>query len=178
MTATLHPRRRLAAGAAVALAVALAGALALGVGAFAAAGAPPPLLVNESPSLPRGLYIRADGAKMESGRIVATPQPEAGRAYLASLGMPAEVLLIKRVAAEGGDRVCVAGDRLVLPSGERTVRRDDRRGVRLPRWAGCRRLGADELFLLGDTAGSFDSRYFGPVKRDRVLGVYTEVMTW
>ena len=49
----------------------------------------------------------------------------------------------------------------------------------LPRWQGCRRLGADELFLIAtDSAASFDSRYFGPVTRDRVIGRALPVWTW
>ena len=56
------------------------------------------VLINESPSLPRGLYLRW-GERIERGSIVAVGQPVEVRAYLARLGMPAEVLLLKRVAA-------------------------------------------------------------------------------
>ncbi|WP_307369075.1 hypothetical protein [Brevundimonas sp. SORGH_AS_0993] len=31
---------------------------------------------------------------------------------------------------------------------------------------------------MGDTAASFDSRYFGPVRADRLEGVFWEVLTW
>ncbi|MFW2345454.1 MAG: S26 family signal peptidase [Brevundimonas mediterranea] len=48
----------------------------------------------------------------------------------------------------------------------------------MPQWSDCRRLAADEVFLVGDTAGSFDSRYFGPVRTAEVIGVYREVLTW
>ena len=109
---------------------------------------------------------------------MAIPQPAAARAYLGDLGMPGDAALIKRVAAAGGDRVCVEGAQLLTPDGVWTVRSRDRRGAILPRWSGCRRLAPDELFLLGDTAGSFDSRYFGPVTRSEVLGVYQEVLRW
>jgi len=138
---------------------------------------PPPLLVNESPSLPMGVYRRL-GDDIRRGAIVAAPQPDRGRPYLAGLGMPAEVVLIKRVAAVGGDRVCVQGDRVVAGETVRTAHSRDSRGRRLPRWSGCRRLQEGELFLLGDTPGSFDSRYFGPVDRTAVTGVYREVFRW
>jgi len=39
-------------------------------------------------------------------------------------------------------------------------------------------LRTDELFVLGDTPGSFDSRYFGPIRRAQVEGVYRETLTW
>lgn len=151
---------------------------ALGCLALVAAETPAVALVNESPSLPRGLYIRHPGAEVGRGTTVAVPQPQAGRAYLAALGMPREVALIKRVAAIGGDQVCVSDDRVWTPAGVRDVRRRDSSGVVLPAWSGCRRLARDELFLLGDTAGSFDSRYFGPVSRSELLGIYREVLKW
>jgi type IV secretory pathway protease TraF len=149
-------------------------------GCFGLAGrlAPAPVLVNESPSVPRGLYARDPGASLRPGVFVATPQPPLARAYLAGLGMPSGVRLLKRVAAAGGDVVCRRGDRLQV--GPRVVRvaARDRRGAGLPAWSGCRRLTADEVFLLGDTPGSFDSRYFGPVRVSDVDGVFREVMTW
>lgn len=151
---------------------------ALGCLALVAQHAPALAFVNESPSLPEGLYLRRPGAAIERGRTVVVPQPAPARAYLSGLGVPGDVALIKRVAATGGDRVCVDGDRVWTPVGSRAVRRHDRLGAMLPVWRDCRRLGADELFLLGDTAGSFDSRYFGPVNRSEVLGVYEEVLTW
>jgi len=134
-------------------------------------------LINESPSLPRGLYLRA-GATLERGAVVAIAQPAASRAYLMRLGMPNEVLLLKRVAAVGGDSVC-AGSGIVRTPGRqvRTLDRD-RQGAALPVWRECRRLARDELFLLGDTPASFDSRYFGPVLRGEAVGVYREVLTW
>lgn len=149
----------------------------LGSGALFVDQAPALALVNESPSLPRGLYGRT-GEAVTRGVTVAIPQPEAVRPYLASLGMPADTLLIKRVAAGAGDRVCVQDQVLTTPGGRRAVLVQDRLGTVLPVWSGCRRLAADELFLLGDTVGSFDSRYFGPVKRSEVRGVYREVWTW
>ena len=170
MTPTLDTRNRWAA-----LGMTL---FILGGGALIADQAPAIALINESPSLPRGLYGRIPGAEVRAGSTVAVPQPVRAQAYLSSLGMPREVLLIKRVVAVGGDAVCFDGDAVMTPVGRRLVLARDRQGTALPRWAGCRRLAADELFLLGDTAGSFDSRYFGPVRRSEVYGVYREVVTW
>lgn len=154
---------------------------ALGLLASAASVAdrtPALVLVNESPSLPRGVYLRRAGAEPEPGAVVAVPQPPAARPYLAALRMPPDVLLIKRVAAASGDRVCRQEDRLVTPRRTVVVHERDRRGVGLPAWRGCRRLGPQELFLLGDTPSSFDSRYFGPVHLSQVTGVYREALTW
>lgn len=135
-------------------------------------------IVNESPSLPRGLYLRNDPAAPERGAIVTVPQPPSVRAYLARLGMPADVRLIKRVAATAGDAVCSDGRWLLAPGRMVEVRGKDRIGAELPVWRGCRRLGADERFLLGDTPTSLDSRYFGPVRTAQIEGVYRETLTW
>jgi conjugative transfer signal peptidase TraF len=135
------------------------------------------VLINESPSLPRGLYLRW-GERIERGSIVAVGQPVEVMAYLARLGMPAEVLLLKRVAAAGGDTVCVEGGVLQTPGRRVSTRAHDGQGEALRVWEGCRSLEPDELFLLGDTPGSFDSRYFGPVKRGAAKGNYREILTW
>lgn len=150
----------------------------LAVMAASANRAPALALVNESPSLPEGLYVRQADAPIAHGSVVAIAQPPSIRPYLASLGMPAEVKLIKRVAAVGGDRVCAEEGGVRTGSRVSPVLEHDRRGVALPVWHGCRTLGPDELFLLGDTPGSFDSRYFGPVRLSEVDGVYKETLTW
>jgi conjugative transfer signal peptidase TraF len=143
-----------------------------------AAPAPKLVLVNESPSLPRGLYARVLRGEVVRGAIVAIPQPTVARPYLASLGFPGQVRLIKRVGAASGDQVCASPGALSLSGRILVVRDHDRFGAVLPVWRGCRRLGTDELFLLGDTANSFDSRYFGPVPRAQVEGVFREVAAW
>ncbi|CAN5287591.1 S26 family signal peptidase [Brevundimonas staleyi] len=150
----------------------------LTLGALIAEQTPALALVNESPSVPRGLYLRQPGGAVESGAMVALPQPPIARRYLGALGMPDEVLLIKRVAAVGGDQVCRVGAVVRTPDRVVPVLDQDRRGMDLPGWTGCRRLAPDELFLLGDTPGSFDSRYFGPVRTRDLEGVFRETLTW
>ncbi|MFA4952367.1 MULTISPECIES: S26 family signal peptidase [Brevundimonas] len=135
-------------------------------------------LVNESPSLPKGVYFRQPGEGPDRNAIVAVPQPRVARPYLSGLGMPQDILLIKRVAAVGGEVVCRSDDEVRTPDRVVRARSRDRQGVALPTWSGCRRLASDEVFLLGDTASSFDSRYFGPVHRDQIRGVYREGLTW
>lgn len=39
-------------------------------------------------------------------------------------------------------------------------------------WRGCRVLAEDEVLLLGDTADSFDGRYWGPVRVELIEGVW------
>jgi type IV secretory pathway protease TraF len=138
---------------------------------------PAPWLINETPSLPRGLYLRSP-APPAPGTVVAVAPPHAVRAYLESLGAPANARLLKRVAAGPGETVCREGGRLTWPRGGVVALDHDRRGRALPAWRGCRRLAADERLVLGDSAASFDSRYFGPVRLAAVEGVYKEAWRW
>lgn len=158
--------------------LALAPAAALVSLLLAATVQPALALINESPSLPRGLYLRDLRGEPVTGAIVAIDQPASVRPYLARLGMPAKVRLIKRVAASAGDLVCSDGRRLRTPDRTVAVPDHDRSGVALPVWRGCRPLGPDERLLLGDTPNSLDSRFFGPVSVARIEGVYRETLTW
>lgn len=138
---------------------------------------PAPWLVNETPSVPRGLY-RLAPQRAEPGDIVAVRPPAPARAYLASLGAPPGARLLKRVSAEPGETVCRHGRRLSWPQGVATALAKDRAGRVLPRWSGCRLLAPGELLVIGDTPLSFDSRYFGPVTAADIDGVYEEVWRW
>jgi type IV secretory pathway protease TraF len=155
-----------------------AAVIALTAGVTAKAAWPDPLLVNETPSLPKGLYLRVPDQAPRRGSVVAIDQPRTARGYLATLRMPEGVKLLKRVVATPGDEVCRAGGRLHWPGGEVRALARDRRGVGLPAWRGCTRLGPDQLLVLGDTATSFDSRYFGPVSVADVSGIYVEALRW
>lgn len=42
-------------------------------------------------------------------------------------------------------------------------------------WRGCRVLAEGEVLLLGDTADSFDGRYWGPVRVDLIEGVWRKL---
>jgi conjugative transfer signal peptidase TraF len=138
---------------------------------------PAPWLVNETPSLPRGVY-RLTAAPVSRGAIVAVTPPTTARRYLHDLGAPEGARLLKRVAALRGDTVCRRGQQLAWPRGVVTALRRDRLGRALPQWRGCRPLRADELLVLGDTPNSFDSRYFGPVRTAEIDGAYREVWRW
>lgn len=95
------------------------------------AGAMPTLaLVNETRSLPRGLYLRRFSEDIRRGATAAANQPKVARAYLESLGAPPDLLLLKRVAAVGGDQVC-SKEGVITPAGEAEVLAQDRRGAAL-----------------------------------------------
>lgn len=137
---------------------------------------PPLALVNESRSLPPGLYLRQPGARLTLGAVVAAEPPPEARRYLTGLGVDPDMSLLKRVAALPGQPACAQGRQVLTPLRPAFTAAPSA-SAPAP-WRECRLLAADEVFLLGDSAWSYDSRYFGPVRRSEVRGVYRPVLTW
>ena len=85
---------------------------------------------------------------------------------------PPNIPLIKTVWAISGEVICyVDGKVLVKGRPPLIVLKHDMLGRLLPSRSGCYELSNDEVFLISnDVQTSFDSRYFGPVKRENLLG--------
>lgn len=152
-----------------------AGALILsGLSIATGGGARPLLLWNRTASEPEGLYVR-DRSPVSVGALVAFQAPSTAFPYAdGQMSYLRRVPILKSVAAVSGDEVCTENDRLRI-NGQTLapILKTDRRGVTLPRWRGCRRLRAGELFVFSDRIpNSFDSRYFGPISRADIVGVF------
>lgn len=143
------------------------------LGWTAIATSPPRLVYNASDSVPVGWYRISPADSLASGDLVLVRLPSEVRSLAAQRGyLPANVPLLKTVAAKAPQRVCVQGSQVRI-DGELVVRRLrwDRQGRALPTWQACRHLVGNELFLLSSSnPASFDSRYFGPVSVDAVIG--------
>ena len=153
--------------------------ITIGTGLMGAATAldylicPAPRLVwNASASAPIGLWRVHPGVPLARGDMVLAHMPARVRQLAASRHyIPANVPLLKRIVARDGDDVCALGDAIYVngaPVAKRLVR--DRIGRILPGWVGCETLGGGRLFLLMDRADSFDSRYFGPLEPEAIIG--------
>ncbi|WP_287180114.1 signal peptidase I, partial [Mesorhizobium sp.] len=147
--------------------------LGLGLIGLSAFVKPSPWLIwNASASAPVGLY-RIGFAATARGDLVLARMPQAVAELAAERRyLPRNVPLVKRLAALPGEHVC-AFNEVVIIGGEIVARRlkTDGQGRPLPWWNECRKLGRDEVFLLGGNAsGSFDSRYFGPVPIENIIG--------
>ncbi|NMN02955.1 MULTISPECIES: S26 family signal peptidase [unclassified Novosphingobium] len=140
--------------------------LGLGSGLVVGSALLPPvpcLVWNASASAPVGLYWLSPGTSAATGDMVVARVPEPFRTLAATRRyLPRNVPLVKRVAAEAGDRVCARGVE-VLVNGRPVATRQQRDalGRVLPWWQGCRVLRLEQVFLLMDSADSFDGRYFG-----------------
>jgi len=135
---------------------------------------------NMTASVPTGLYAIRGKASLHVGERVAIDPPPEMRHLLATRGyLPTGVPLIKRIAAVSGQRVCRFGHGVTIDGNfAGAARARDRLGRPLPAWFGCRKLRSGELFVMNPAApGSFDGRYFGPLKLDSVIGRATPVWT-
>jgi len=147
-------------------------------GALVALAAPlvfdpaPRLVWNASASAPMGLWRIRPGAPIRLGdHVLAEPPPAARPPAAQRRYLPANVPMIKAVAAVSGDKVCAVGPWIQVNDRPVAVRRAaDRRGRKLPWWSGCERLSDGAVLLLNRAPDSFDGRYFGPVAKGAVIG--------
>jgi conjugative transfer signal peptidase TraF len=141
----------------------------------------PRLVWNASASTPLGLYWVAVQSDLERGDLALADLPELMRQLASEREyLPPGIPLVKHVAALPGDHICTIG-RALLIGGEVVARRQkrDSRGRLMPAWSGCRLLTSGEIFLLNaDVSDSFDGRYFGPTRRDEVIGRLVPLWTW
>jgi conjugative transfer signal peptidase TraF len=85
--------------------------------------------------------------------------------------LPANVPLIKRIAATPGDEICAdEGEIRVNGVVVATTQIHDGAGRAMPRWQGCTLLGDEMVLLLMDDPASFDGRYFGATARGDIIG--------
>ncbi len=152
-----------------------AGAWVAAAAALAAIVPHPLLLWNETPSEPLGLYVRA-ATPLRVGVIIAFWTPPAAFPYAdARMGYLHRITILKGIIAAQNDHVCTAGGELKVnyqPLAKVMAR--DERGVALPVWRDCRTLGHGEYFVFsGRIPNSFDSRYYGPIRRGAIVGVFT-----
>lgn len=152
--------------------------LTLLVGSLVALGwaalttSPPRLVYNASDSVPVGWYRISPANSLAPGDLVLADLPSEVRSLAAQRGyLPANVPLLKTVAAMAPQRVCALGSQVRIDGVVVATRMKwDRQGRALPTWQACRHLVGDELFLLSSNPASFDSRYFGPVSANAVIG--------
>nr|WP_060986955.1 S26 family signal peptidase [uncultured Acidovorax sp.] len=165
--------------------LALGSAAAVAMAALACASSAkhlPRLVYNPSDSVPVGWYSikpleqepTQQPTELQVGSIVLVHLPAEAAALAAQRDyLPLHVPLLKRVGAVAPQRVCITGQVLRIDGHTvATALSVDRMGRPLHGWPQCRRLLADEVFLLSAAnPASFDSRYFGPVRAADLIGI-------
>lgn len=137
----------------------------------------PFLVWNASISVPIGLYwIEQAPPRAGELALVHLAGPIAALAHRRAY-LPRTAYLLKPVSAIAGDRVCRFGARIFVRRRLAALAlRNDGVGRPMPTWHGCRTLQGGELFLLAEHPASFDSRYFGPLRTERLAG--RAVLLW
>jgi len=134
---------------------------------------PRPLLIwNASKSVPIGWYL-VEHRQPKLHEIAVVKLADWPELYAASRGyLPTNVWLLKPVSGLAPSAVCRFGSH-VFVDGNLVARAKlfDHKHRVLPHWKGCHALNSDEVFLIAGPKNSFDSRYFGSVKLDQVIGV-------
>lgn len=133
----------------------------------------PRILYNKSDSAPIGWYkLNPDGAPMRDAMVAAFAPAEARNLADMRDYLPYHVPLLKSVWAVAGETVCSENGIIQAPNRpdiHAAVR--DGLGRNLPHWEGCITLKDSEIFLVSTyVQNSFDSRYFGPVPINNILG--------
>jgi len=133
----------------------------------------PRFVWNASASAPEGLYRVSPDASIAVGDMVVARIPAPFRLLAARRHyIPANVPLVKRVAAGAGDQICSLGREIyrngVWLADRRSV---DGAGRLMPAWHGCVRLRSGQYFLLMAASPlSLDGRYFGVSDRHDIIG--------
>jgi len=133
----------------------------------------PKLIYNKTVSAPIGWYAVETKRSLKRDDLVAAYAPAQARKLAADRGyLPEHVPLIKTVWAIGGERVCHDGLSVRAPNRpDISAIGQDGLGRAMPIISGCYTLNADEVFLVSlDVQTSWDSRYFGPVSEDFIVG--------
>lgn len=127
----------------------------------------PALRYVEGRSVPAGWYVFHHRPPVRVGEVILIDHPPHYR----------KRELAKIVAGVAGDRYCYdaasGGHRL----NERLMPGPSPEAVALgiPVWRGCRVLAAGEVVGYGQSADSYDSRYFGPVRESELWGAYVRL---
>lgn len=142
----------------------------------------PTLVWNVTGSAPVGLYrVLPLAPVLHVGELVLVrPAPADARLYAERGYLPAGVPLLKRIAATTGQTVCEQNGRVSIDGRYlASALPVDVRGRPLAAWSGCRRLRADEIFvLMADVPTSLDGRYFGPTATMSLIGCAQPLWTW
>jgi conjugative transfer signal peptidase TraF len=140
------------------------------------------LVINTSPSVVPGLYLRSS-EEPAVGKLVDFCIPPAARTYvLGRTGNSGDNwYILKPIVAGPGDHIDTTGDWLVI-NGQRIAAMPpptDSRRRPLPVWRDCRILAPDEFFVFSDRIpNSFDSRCYGPIHRQQIETVRRALITW
>lgn len=140
------------------------------------------VVINTSPSVGTGLYLRSCEPP-SVGKLVDFRIPPAARDYVRRrTGNDSEDwYILKPIVAGPGDRLDTTGAWLVVNGGRVAPMppAKDGNGRHLPLWRADRVLRAGEFFVFSNRIpNSFDSRCYGPIRREQISAVRKALLAW
>lgn len=132
----------------------------------------PPVIYNATDSLPHGFYLVRTGSVYHKGQLVVCEVPEHIRDLVVSRKwLKEDGLFIKTIVGIPGDTIKVRKGRFVVNDTDYgPVHKYDSQGRRLPVYVADPAPVDGYILAAPGKQRSFDSRYFGPVKPDLILG--------
>lgn len=131
------------------------------------------LTYQVSTSMPKGFYFIRPAHHLYRGEVVVfKPPTRMQRLLLKHHWAPESGVLMKHVMAVPGDQVCYRSKSLWI-NNQRTapIYHFYAPGKRLPQYHFCEKLKPDQYLLISTKVKeSFDSRYFGPINRKKIIG--------
>lgn len=134
----------------------------------------PRLLYNPSESAAVGWYHLRPSERPKRSDQVAAYAPLWARNFAEERGyLPSDYPLIKTVWAVAGEEVCYNNLSVSVPKRpDIPVLGQDVLGRGMPQMSGCHVLKKGQYLLMSpDVQTGFDSRYFGPVDAENIIGV-------
>ncbi len=138
-----------------------------------AAYLPDKIAINPTPSAPKGLYWISQSADIKRGDMVIVSVPDTYKKFVVERGYLApNIPLIKQIVALKGDTVCSKNRQIFVNNlYMATALSTDSMGRTMPHWFGCLTLTSKQFFALMRAPNSLDSRYFGALNLDQIIGI-------
>lgn len=137
------------------------------------------VIYNPTISAPKGFYFIRQKPSYVSGDIVVAMLPmSAEKLAVERRYLPPKTPVLKTVYGVSDDELCFEdGTLFVNGTAQVGIKKADSFGRQMPKLTECITLSDDDIFLLSTAIeNSFDSRYFGPVVEDNILGVATPLL--
>lgn len=125
------------------------------------------IFLNRTASMPMGIYIKNSKNKLTTGDIIVF------------YSIDKNSNLLKYIAAREGDEYCLDFENTLWVNGFTVAQKSIAKyHGELSTQSLCQTLKQDELLVLGEHPNSYDSRYFGPIKREQVIAQVELVLEW
>jgi signal peptidase I len=125
------------------------------------------IFLNQTASMPTGIYVKNSSMKLKIGDIIIFYAKDKN------------YNLLKYIAAHEGDEYCLDFESTLWVNGFPVAQKSIVKYYGdLPAQSLCQTLKKDELLVLGEHPNSYDSRYFGPIKRDQVIAQVKLALAW